>query len=124
MSVSFYEMTADRRPVALDIDDCAHLNLASANARAFLLFLGIEPGDDLSGETTLPEARRAVMRARATFDRTVGGFVRQGRDTRRPGRCRVIQGGIDEGYLARRIDDFEAFLDAVAERGARSIYWA
>ena len=125
MSVSFYGVTADAEPIALDFEtDPAHLNLASSNARAFLLFLGIEPGPDLSGEVSMPEARRAVMRARATFERRVGGFTRQSTDTKRPGRCRVIEGGIGEDYFARRIDSFERFLDAVAARSASSIYWA
>jgi len=123
VSVSFYGMTADREPIALDIEDPAHLNLANGKARSFLGFLGLEPGEDLYGETSLPEVRRAIMRARATFKRTVGCFAREGSDTMRPGRCRVVEGGIDAGYFARRLDDFERFLGAVAERGARSIYW-
>lgn len=108
----------------LHVDDAAHLNMASANARAFLQFLGIEPGDEPAGEITVPEARRAIMRARATFERHVGQFTREGSDTKRPGQCRVIEGAIDSGYLARRVDDFEHFLNAVVERGATSIYWA
>jgi hypothetical protein len=124
MSVSFYGMTADGEPVALDFEtDAAHLNIASANARSFLAFLGLEPGEHLSGEVGMPEARRAIMRARATFERRVGGFTRRGTDTKRPGLCRVIEGGIDAGYFARRIDDFEAFLDAMAAKGAKAIYW-
>jgi hypothetical protein len=63
------------------------------------------------------------MRARATFDRHVGEFTREGSDTRRPGRCRVIEGGIDPDYFSMRLDSFERFLNAVAERGARSIWW-
>ena len=36
----------------------------------------------------------------------------------------MIAGGIDEDYFERRLDSFERFLGAVAERGAMSIYWA
>jgi hypothetical protein len=125
MSVTFYGRTDDGTTVvALDLEDPAHLNLASGNARAFLLFLGLEPGEEPSGEVTLPEARRAVIRARATFHRHVGAFIREGSDTRRPGRCRVIASGIGPDYFAMRLDAFDSFLDVVAERGARSIWWA
>jgi hypothetical protein len=124
MSVTFYGRTTDGAVVALGIEDPAHLNLASVNARAFLSFLGLEPGAEPSGEATLPEARRAIIRARATFARKVGGFTREGSDTKRPGQCRVIMGGIDEGYLARRIDDFERFLNAAAVKGATTVWWA
>jgi hypothetical protein len=86
--------------------------MASANARAFLLFLRLEPGEEPSGEVTLPEARRAVMRARATFERKVGTFTRRGSDTRMPGRPRVIQGGVGADYFERRLDDFEACFAA------------
>jgi hypothetical protein len=124
MSVTFYGLTADRRHIVLDIEDPAFINTTCSNARAFLAFLAIEPGDDLSGETSLPEARQAIVRAKATFDRTVSGFTREPCDTKRPGRCRVIEAGIGPDYFERRLDDFEKFLDAVAERDARSIYWA
>jgi hypothetical protein len=76
------------------------------------------------GEVTMPKARRAVLLARATFDKNVGGFTREASDTKPPGRCRVIEGGIDEVYFARRLEDFEVFFDAMTECGARSIYWA
>ena len=103
--------------------DPLHLNKANGNARTFLAFLGIEPGDDLSGEVGLPEAHRAVMRARPTFERRVGGFTRAASDTRRPGRCRVVEGGIGEDDFARRLDSFERFFDPVVATWARSIWW-
>jgi hypothetical protein len=124
MSVSFYGKRADGEPVMLDYEDPAYLNMASANARVFLLFLGLEPGEEPCGEVGMPEARRAVMRARATFDRRASQFTRPGSDTKRPGRVRVVQGGLDEDYLALRLDSFERFLGAVVERGATSVYWA
>lgn len=123
MSVTFCGRAADGTPIALDIEDPAHLNMSSANARTFVFFLGVEPGDDLHGEVTTPEARRAVMRARATFERRVGGFICKASDTKRPGKVRVIEAGIDVEYIAMRLDDFERFLGAVAERGATIIYW-
>jgi hypothetical protein len=124
VSVTFCGQTAEGRPVMLDLDDAAHLNLASANARAFLGFLGLETGEHLVGEATMPMARRAIILGRATFERRVGSYTRESSDTKRPGRCRVIEGGIDDDYFAHRFVDFERFLCAVAERGAMSIYWA
>ena len=124
MSVTFYGRRPDGSAVTLDIENAAYLNMNSANARAFLLFLGLEPGDEPYGETTMPEARRAVMRARATFDRNVGKFTREGSDTKKPGQCRVITGAIDESYFAMRLDAFEKLLAVVSAKGATSIYWA
>jgi hypothetical protein len=97
--------------------------MSNANARAFLLFLGIEPGDAPSGEVSIYEARRAVIRANATFERRVGRFVRQASDTKTPGMVRVIVGGIDERYFERRLADFERFLVVMIEMGATVISW-
>ncbi len=123
MSVSFYGLNPEDEPIMLDFEDPAHLNLANGNARSFLLFLGLDPGEYLDGRVSMPEARRAVMRARATFDRHVGAFTREGSDRNRPGRCRVIEGGIHADYFWERLAMFERFLNAIAERGATSIYW-
>lgn len=124
MSISFYGKKADGKAIMLDLEDPAYLNMNSANGRAFLEFLGIEPGPEPCGEVTMSEARRAVMRARATFERTVGAHTREGSDTKRPGKVRVIEGGIGPEYFKLRLDSFEAFLNVVAEQGAISIYWA
>jgi hypothetical protein len=124
MSISFYGLTADKKPIMLEHEDPAYLSMNNGNAHSFLAFLGLPGFYEPSGDASLPDARRAIMRARATFDRKVGNFIRQGSDTKRPGWCRVIHGGHDESYFARRIEDFERFLNAVVERGATSIYWA
>ncbi len=123
MSVSFYGLTPNNEPIHLDFEDPNFLNLANGNARPFLLFLGLDPGEHLDGRASLPDARRAVMRARATFNRRVGGFTREGLNRKHPGRCRLIEGGIDADYFWERLAMFERFLIAVAERGASSIYW-
>lgn len=54
-----------------------------------------------------PEARRAILYARATFERRASKFTRASLDTKRSGHARVISGGIGEDYLARRVNDFE-----------------
>lgn len=124
MSIDFYGKTASGEPIMLGFDHPAAVNMSSANGRAFLEFLGLDPGPEPAGEVGMPEARRAIIRARATFARRVRGFTREGSDTKRPGETRVVSGGIDDGYFARRLDDFERFVGAVAEMGATSIYWA
>lgn len=123
MSVSFYGEKADGTPVLLDIEHAAYFNMSSANARAFLLFLGLDPGDEPMGEITMPVARRAILRARASFERRVGGFTRQHSDTKRPGQVRVVVRGIDARYFATRLHDLEKFLNVVSEMGATSIRW-
>ena len=94
MSISFYGLTADKKPIMLEHEDPAFLNMSNGNARAFLAFLRLLGSDEPWGDASIPDARRAVMRARATFDRNVDNFTREGSDTQRPGRCRVIEGGI------------------------------
>lgn len=123
VSVTFYGRRPDNTPVFLDIEDANWLNFSSANARAFLAFLRLDPGYGPDGEVTLPELRRAVIRARATFERRAPRFVRAPTETTRLGRCRVIVGGIDEAYFERRLGDFERFLNAVVGMGAVAIYW-
>src|SRR5579863_7869326 len=103
----------------LDIEHPAYLNLNFGNAYALLGLLGLDPGENyLHGEVPMPEARRGVIRARATFERKAGNFTREGSDTKRPGKVRVIQGSLDEDGLARRLDAFERFLNVVADMGA------
>jgi hypothetical protein len=123
VSVTFYARRDNGSPIALDIEHPAYLNMASANARAFLLFLHVEPGDEPSGEIPIHEARRAIIRARATFDRRVGSFVRESSDTKRPGMVRVVVGGIDDAWFERRLADFERFLVVVGDLGATMIWW-
>jgi len=124
VSIEFYGKKSSGEAIMLDFDHSAFLSMSSGNGRAFLEFLSIEPGSEPSGEITMPEARRAVMRARATFERRAPKFTREGSDTKRPGRARVIEGELGTEYFERRLDDFEKFLNAVASVGATSIYWA
>lgn len=123
MSVTFHARGADGRLIFLDLDDPAHLNMASGNARLFLEFLQIEPGPEPSGEIGLPEARRAIMRARATFGRRAPAFSREPYDRKRSGEARFVSPGIDASYLAMRLDALEIFLGRVVARGAVSLLW-
>ncbi len=124
MGIEFYGKKSNGQAIMLDFEHPAFISMSSANGRAFLEFLGIDPGFEPSGEITMPEARRAVMRARATFERRAPKFTREASDTKRPGHARFMEGGIDTEYFERRLNDFEKFLNAVAEAGATFIYWA
>ncbi len=122
MSITFYGQRADGSTIRIPLDHSAHVNVANGNAVALLGLLGL--GDELQGEVSLPEARRAVIRARATFDRRAGSFTREPVDMKRSGHVRVIVAGIDDNYLQRRLADFDRFVMFVADKGAVSIYWA
>ncbi|MBL8717412.1 MAG: hypothetical protein JNL79_15600 [Myxococcales bacterium] len=101
------------------------MNVANGNAVSLLGLLGLlGQGHELQGEVSLPEARRAVIRARALFDRQAGGFTRQPVEVERSGHAKVIVAGIDDNYLWRRFGDFDRFVTFVGEMGAVSIYWA
>jgi hypothetical protein len=108
--------------VHVDLDSEHYFNLANGNARAFLGFLGID-SDELYGELPIPAVRQKIMVARATFDRKVDDFTRPGSDTKRPGQCRVIEGGIDRDYFERRLREFAALVEELAQKGATHISW-
>ena len=122
MSITFYGQRADGSIIKIPLDHSAHVNVANGNAVLLLGLLGL--GGELQGEVSLPVARRAVIRARATFDRRAGSFTREPGDVKRSGHARVIVAGIDTGYLVRRLADFERFVLFVAARGAVAVYWA
>lgn len=124
MSISFYGETAGGAVIVLPIEHPRHLNLSSANARAFLKFLRIEPGQEPSGRITIAEARRAIIWARATFNRRATSVVRPPTDIQRPGRVRVIEGGSDEDYIKMRLEAFERFVAVMRDLGATAICWA
>jgi hypothetical protein len=110
------------------------LNLSSANGRALLEFLGLEPGDGPCGEVSLPEMRRAIFRAVNTFDRSVKGHTREstveygaprvnddGTVELRP--ARFIECGLDESYFAQRLSQLATLVETYAAHGATHINW-
>lgn len=117
-----------------DLTDPRNVNLANTNARAFLAFLDLQDQrEDLYGEAPIPEVRRAIMRARATFHQRayfvrspqiINGSPRVNDDGSvelRP--VRVWIGGIDEEYLMRQLDKLEVLVEELAERGATHLGW-
>ena len=119
-----------------EFDHPLWLNLANGNALAFLGLLGVNVADesDMYGELTLAEVRRAIMVARATFERKAAGFTRDeesvygkprdngdGTIEMRP--LRVHSAGLDTDRLARYLDRLAALTEALAEKGATHITW-
>lgn len=112
--------------LGLGYEHPAHLAFNMGNASAVLGLLGLltPPNDAQYGSCTLPEARRAILQARARFDRNTGAFVREGSDTKRPGRVRVRMTGLDEDGLLLRLDAFEEFVNTMDRMGAERVRWA
>ncbi len=114
----------------LQISDAPALELNDGNAAAVLALLGFDP---CSGEATIAESRRAVMRARARGD--VSEFVRPERRVYGAPRARenhvvdarplvAVEFGMDEAGVRERVERFAAFVEKCAARGATVVRWA
>lgn len=129
MGVEFSgQMTNEQGGVAvrlgLTYEHPAFLSFSLANARAVFGLLML-PFDGAYGECTMPEARRAIMQARARFERNAPAHTREGgEEPPRSNRPRVIRGGLDEDGLRERLDRFEAFVDTMARMGADRLVWS
>jgi hypothetical protein len=115
------------------------LNLANGNARLLLKLLDLHwearpDWDGLDGSCSLPEARRAVVGARARFDRKAPALARPARveygkpRTNEDGTVelrpvRLFEMGADEDYLAGRLDAFEKLLGDLERAGATHVSW-
>jgi len=119
-----------------EFDHPLWLNLANDNALAFLGLLGITVSDesDLYGEMALAEVRRAIMVARATFERKAVNFTREdesdygkprdnGNGTIEMRPLRLHSKGLDTDRLARYLDRLAALTEALAAKGATHITW-
>lgn len=104
------------------------LNLCNDNAKRLLAALGL---DDIYGEISLPEARRAIIRAKNTNleDLVRNEVVEYGtpRDNydgtveMRP--LRYHSAPLTLEGLQERIERFAAFVEDSAKLGATQIYW-
>lgn len=105
-------------------------NWSNGNARLVLSMLGFS-GDDLYGEATIVECRRAVMRARsrdaAQYTRPeeiVYGAPRANEDgTVELKPVRVHSGGLDTSGVRERMEAFAQFVEVAAKLGATHIHW-
>ncbi len=123
MSVTYAAVcTVNDRPMLVHLPAAVEMNLANGNAAALAAALGITaPNDPYLGSLTLPEARRALLRAR-NVDTTP--HLREASDTKRPGCVRVIVQGLDAERMANYLDRFERLIEAAAAAGADRIEWA
>jgi len=109
------------------------LHFANRNARAVLTLLGFDSAD-LAGERSLPQCRRGLMRARASFNRFAPELTEPTRTVLGPPRqrpdgvleLRPVRGwiqGLGEQGLWRRLEEFAAFVEAAAAHDADLIGW-
>lgn len=146
MSYTFYGENRDRQLTCVSTagvsyqyaepvraDEADELNLANMNAVALLRFLGL-PTEEC-GSASIAEARRAVMRASATFESRADEYVRpeereygaprdrgDGVIELRP--LRFFGGGLDVDRMRSYLERLGRFIEIVAARGATHIYWA
>lgn len=114
------------------------INLCNLNAAAFLTLLGFEVCEHLIGKCTVATARRALMGARARFDRVAPGLVREGVELVSPrrvatredgvlelvgGRLRGVTGSLELEDLRGYVRRFSMFVELVARHGATHIVW-
>jgi hypothetical protein len=112
------------------VSDRPELNWANANAAIILRVLGLP--DEPYGKAAIPEARRALVRARNRSDLT--GFVRaeeviygQPRYDGAAVELRPVRGivfGLGEEDIAERLRAFADFVEASVTTGATEISWA
>ncbi len=112
--------------LGLEYEHPAFFGLNMGNASAVLGLLGLltPPNDSQYGACTMPEARRAILQARARFERTAHEHTREGSDTKRPGGARFVTKGLDEDGLKLRLDMFEEFVNTMDRMGAERIRWS
>ena len=122
MSVTFYASRDEvDSGVKYYMERITGPNWSNMNARAMLAFLGMENDEPngLTGAVSIPEARRAVIKARALFEKRAPKFARETIDE-----GNFISVGLSVENIEYRLDDFERFVGDAEKAGAKSIYWA
>lgn len=109
--------------------DGPSLNFANANGIAILRALRL--GMAYSGDITIADARRAIIRARAgklepfvrLEQKLIGAPIERSPGVIEARPVRSWDAGLSVEGVASRIDAFAAFVEASAERGAKNIRW-
>jgi len=112
-----------------EVDDAPFMNLSNDNAAIFFAILGVQGSSH--GEMSLPEARRALMRASSRdlskYERPEKKLhgkpqeVEPGVVDMRP--VKYWEMGLDQKKLQAYIQRFAQFLHEVSQRGAKKIRW-
>jgi len=114
------------------IDDSAYLHGRIPTLRSVVVLGDASSPYELAGEAALPIMRRALLRARNTFDRRAPYFVRELEVLRgtRPGPggttalCeRVVSGGLSAERLAQYLTALEALCAFAEQQRATLIVW-
>lgn len=111
--------------LAHDDGEDRYFNLANANARLFLRFVGLPGADEPQpcGSVDMATALRAVQAARASFDYRVDALVRSPSEGFGPNGVHYFEGGVDADYFARRLAEFEEYLADLCLAGADGLSW-
>ncbi len=115
MSIDFYGKISPVRPGWVT---------ELVNARAFLELLELQPTEDLQGELSVHDARRAVMKARALFDLKVNKHTREEQEGHGARGARFFEGGLSRERLQEYLERFAALVEVYASAGCTHIYWA
>ncbi len=112
MSISFYGLDAEGKPIAQDVEDPKYLNMCASNAVTLLDALGLKSEVDedpgIYGEVSMDKALDAVRRCRRNFVE----------------RLRAIQVPKDRNdYFLGRLLNFEQCILELQRLGAQKVYW-
>lgn len=117
MTISFYASYDPVDKVRSFIRGLEGPNWNNDNAARLLGMMELGPTWE-AVPVELPTAFRAVMTAKARFDRTAKDYVREAVREER-----YFCGSLDEDGLWLRLQEFEAFLVKARDLGAKTIYW-
>jgi hypothetical protein len=145
VSVSFYAenrrassmtlrgMGAKRAYERVEIPDAYDFNWSNGNAAKVLALLGLA-SEDLAGETSIEECRRAVIKATARLNGSAQEYTRpeyveygspreneDGTVELKP--VRILSFGLDEAGLKSRVDCFSQYVEVAANAGATHVMW-
>lgn len=105
------------------------INWSNTNAMAMMEVLGIEP--EYSGSMTVPEARRAIMKAKSRS--SLKKFERPEENLTRPRETEdgvtelhspfFYSQGLSEADIRERMESFEALVDEASANGAKNVMW-
>ncbi len=94
------------------------LNMANGNVYALMGLLQL-PVANQYGEASVVDMRRAIMKAKALFDKRADDFIEEPQHV-----GNFYSFGISKEYLRGRLNDLTETVEVLASMGATIIYWA